>query len=249
MNAHAIQCLLLDFDGPVCSVFAGFPASEVAQRLRTYLHSRTPLNWMAGSTDPHEILRASAEFGQDVAASAHRELAALERQAVKSATPTPYAEEVIRYSRAAGNSVAVVSNNAESAVVEYLSSMGLIGEIGYISARTSDDVTLMKPNPYLVTQAISALHSESELTVLVGDQVSDIIAAHRAGIQAIGYANKDGKYNRLANASADWVITSMAELLLIPPYPRRLTSMSRVTTSSSASVFAKNWQPVLPRLR
>jgi phosphoglycolate phosphatase-like HAD superfamily hydrolase len=213
MNARTIQCLLLDFDGPICSVFAGFPASEVAQRLRANLQPHTPFNWMADSTDPHEILRASVEFGQDVAASAHRELAALEQQAVKTATPTSYARDVIRSARAAGNSVAVVSNNAESAVGQYLSSVDLLGGIGCVSARASDDVSLMKPDPYLVTQAISALCAESVLAVLVGDQVSDIIAAHRAGIRAIGYANKSGKRARFADASADLVITSMAELL------------------------------------
>jgi phosphoglycolate phosphatase-like HAD superfamily hydrolase len=213
MNARTLQCLLLDFDGPICSVFAGFPASEVAQRLHAYLQPRTPPNWMIDSNDPHEILRATAVFGKDVAASAHRELAALEQQAVKTATPTPYADDVIRSARAAGNSIAVVSNNAESAVREYLSSTGLAGDIGYISARNSDDVSLMKPNPYLVTQAISALRAETALTALVGDQVSDIIAAHRAGIRAIGYANKKGKRDMFADASADLVITSMAELL------------------------------------
>lgn len=221
MNVRALQYLLLDFDGPICSVFAGFPASEVAQRLRAYLQPRTPHNWMVGTNDPHEILRASAEFGQDVATSAHRELTALEQQAVKSAIPTPYADEVVRAARSAGNLLAVVSNNAEGAVREYLSSTGLMSDIDYISARVSDDVSLMKPNPYLVTQALSALHAESALTALVGDQVSDIIAAHRAGIRAIGYANKSGKRERLTEASADLVINSMAELLLKAMEPNR----------------------------
>ncbi len=112
-----------------------------------------------------------------------------------------------------GKSIAVVSNNAEDVVIEYLSTSGLIDHISYVSARASGDVSLMKPNPYLVTRAIASLGAASEFTALVGDQVSDIIAAHRAGIQAIGYANKDGKLGRLTDASADLVITSMAELL------------------------------------
>jgi phosphoglycolate phosphatase len=168
---------------------------------------------MADSNDPHEILRASVEFGRDVAAYANRELSALELEAVKSATPTPYAEDVIRSARTAGKSVGVVSNNAKIAVIEYLSTACLIRDIGYVSARVSEDVSFMKPNPYLVKQAISALHGENKLTALVGDQVSDIIAAHRAGIRAIGYANKSGKRDSFVDASADLVITSMSELL------------------------------------
>ena len=29
-----VRHVLLDFDEPVCSIFAGFPAADVAQRLR-----------------------------------------------------------------------------------------------------------------------------------------------------------------------------------------------------------------------
>lgn len=107
----------------------------------------------------------------------------------------------------------MVSNNAKEAVIEYLSAAHLIGNISYVSARASDDTSLMKPSPYLVMQAMAALGAELDSTALVGDQVSDIIAAHDAGVRAIGYANKTGKLARLANASADLLITSMAELL------------------------------------
>jgi phosphoglycolate phosphatase-like HAD superfamily hydrolase len=70
----------------------------------------------------------------------------------------------------------------------------------------------MKPNPYIVTKAVSALNAERESSALVGDQVSDVIAAHRAGIQAIGYANRSGKADSFREAAADLIITSMAEL-------------------------------------
>lgn len=145
--------------------------------------------------------------------SAHRKLIALEMEAVKSATPTPYAADVIRNAQAGGISLAVVSNNAESAVIEYLSAKGLMGYVNYVSARTSEDVALMKPNPYLVAQAIDAIDAVRAVTALVGDQTSDIVAAHRAGVQAIGYANKSGKRERFVAAGADLVINSMAELL------------------------------------
>lgn len=214
MNAQTIPYLLMDFDGPICSVFAGFPAGQVAENLRSHLRTAAPHRWMADVSDPHAVLRASIELGQDVAALAHRELAHLEVEAVKSATPTPFAAEVIRNAREAGNLVAVVSNNAEAAVREYLSTVNLLDEVKYISARSSEDPSLMKPNPHLVTRAISALSGNAERTALVGDQVSDVIAAHRAGVRAIGYANKEGKADEFRNASADLVITSMAELLL-----------------------------------
>jgi phosphoglycolate phosphatase len=213
INIHTIRWLLLDFDGPVCRVFAGFPASQVAQQLRASLQDYTPHNWSADSADPHEVLRASARFGPDIAEYAHRELTAMEMQAVKSAEPTPYAVDVIQGARAAGAKVAIVSNNAESAVLAYLSAQDLMSDIDYVSARVSADPSLMKPNPHLVTQAVLNLSADPKLTALVGDQVSDVIAAHRAGVLVIGYANRTGKAEKLQAASADLVITSMAEIL------------------------------------
>lgn len=71
----------------------------------------------------------------------------------------------------------------------------------------------MKPNPYLVSQAIMALHAERSLSGLVGDQVSDVVAAHEAGVIGIGYANKPGKADKLAQAQADVIVTTMTQLL------------------------------------
>jgi phosphoglycolate phosphatase-like HAD superfamily hydrolase len=212
MGVGHVRYLLLDFDGPVCSVFAGFSATDVARTLREYLRSESPEGWMTQTDDPHEILRSSAELGSAVAARADRELTHLELEAVKSAKATPYVAELISRAKASGTKIAIVSNNAQTAVVAYLTDNGLLGSIDNVSARSAADTALMKPNPHLVTKAVSALNAERESSALVGDQVSDVIAAHRAGVQAVGYANKSGKVERFKEASADLIITSLAQL-------------------------------------
>jgi phosphoglycolate phosphatase-like HAD superfamily hydrolase len=212
MGIDRVRYLLLDFDGPVCSVFAGFPAPAVAASLREYLRKEAPDGWMAQTDDPHEILRASAALGPGVAERAHDELARLELEAVKSAEPTPYAVDLINKARASGAKLAIVSNNAQTAVMAYLAENDLLASIDTVSARSSPDPALMKPNPYLVDEAVSALNAERESSALVGDQVSDVVAAHRAGVHAIGYANKSGKVDRFKEVSADLIIKSMAEL-------------------------------------
>jgi phosphoglycolate phosphatase-like HAD superfamily hydrolase len=212
MELGRVRYLLLDFDGPVCSVFAGFSAPDVAASLREYLREEAPNGWMAQADDPHEILRSSTELGPVVAARAHDELTRLELEAVKDAEPTPYAADLIRRAKVSGTKLAIVSNNAQEAVVAYLADNGLLASIDNVSARSIPDPALMKPNPYLVTKAVSALNAERESSALVGDQVSDVIAAHRAGIPAVGYANKSGKVDRFKEVSADLIITSMAEL-------------------------------------
>lgn len=212
MAVGRVRYLLLDFDGPVCSVFAGFPASEVSRKLRRYLRNEVPSGWMADTNDPHEVLRASAELGSNVAERAHQELTRLEVEAVKTAEATPYTVDLIGRAKTAGAKVAIVSNNAQKAVDSYLSTNGLLANIDNVSARSTPDPTLMKPNPYLVTKAVTALNAERRSSALVGDQVSDVIAAHRAGVRAVGYANKSGKADRFKDVSADLIITSMADL-------------------------------------
>jgi hypothetical protein len=78
MGVGRVRYLLVDFDGPVCSIFAGFPAPDVARSLREYLRGDVPDGWMAHVDDPHEVLRATAELGSNVAARANQELARLE---------------------------------------------------------------------------------------------------------------------------------------------------------------------------
>lgn len=212
MVVGRVKFLLLDFDGPVCSVFAGFPAPEVARRLKEFLRADAPNAWMADTDDPHEVLRASIELGPDVAARANRELSALEIQAVQTAEPTPYAAEVIDRAKSGGSKVAIVSNNAQAAIASYLATRGLYSSIDYVSARSNADPSLMKPSPHLVTQAIAALKANRGLAALVGDQVSDITAARCAGVQAVGYANKIGKADSLERAGADLIIMRMSEL-------------------------------------
>lgn len=212
MSIDRVRYLLLDFDGPVCSVFAGFSAPDVAASLREYLRKEAPDEWMAQANDPHEILRSSAELGPGVAGRAHEELTRLELEAVQSAEPTPYAVDLIDRAKTSGAKLAIVSNNAQKAVVAYLTNNGLLDSIDNVSARSTPDPMLMKPNPYLVTKAINALSAECESSALVGDQVSDVIAARRAGVPAVGYANKIGKIDRFKEVSADLIVTSMAEL-------------------------------------
>src|ERR1700733_11574629 len=144
MGVGRVRYLLLDFDGPVCSVFAGFPAPDVARSLRDYLRGEVPDGWMAQVDDPHEVLRATAGLGFSVATRANRELSRLEIEAVKTATATPYATDVIDQAKASGAKVAIVSNNAQSAVESYLSDNGLMVSIDNVSARSGPDPTLMK---------------------------------------------------------------------------------------------------------
>jgi phosphoglycolate phosphatase len=210
------RCLLLDFDGPICDIFAGHPAPTVAEQLRKLITAQgidLPAD-IAESADPLEVFVYSGTISPDLAAKVEAEMADQEVAAVPTARPAPYVHDVVISARESGRTVGVVSNNSERAVRAYLDQHGLDDRIDYIAARTSPNPDLLKPDPHLLQQAITELTAAHNECVLIGDQPTDMQAARTTGIDSIGYANKPGKTNTLAQAGATAVVTSLAELVL-----------------------------------
>jgi len=207
--------LLLDFDGPICNVFAGLPTSAVVQQLCVVLldggHTDLPAE-LTKSDDPFEVLAYAASLGEDEARYVNAAFTAHELEAVATAEPTPGAHNLIHAWTAAGRPLAIVSNNSTTAIHAYLDLYGLRRHITYVSARTSPDPALLKPHPYLLIQAISALNASTAAATFLGDSTTDIQAAHAAGIMSIGYINKPGKTTELVTAGADTVICTPAKI-------------------------------------
>ena len=129
-----------------------------------------------------------------------------------TAIPTPDARDVLLACHRTGRRVAVISNNAQVAVETYLQAHHLAEHIDIIVGRTDPDPRLLKPHPHLVLRALDALHGDPATSAFIGDSTSDIQSAKAAGTHSVGYANKPGKTDRLQDAGADAVVTSMAEL-------------------------------------
>ncbi|MFI7427320.1 HAD family hydrolase [Micromonospora sp. NPDC049836] len=210
-----VGAVLLDFDGPVCSVFAGYPAPRVAAELVEVLHRRgieVPPD-LASEPDPLEVLRRIGAAGdQKVTQAVEDALCAAERQAVGTAEPTPYGREVVVAARQAGLPVAVVSNNSAGAVSAYLAAHRLAVHVSPIVGRAYAAPERMKPNPEPIRQAAHAVGEPPARCVLIGDSLSDIDGARAAGTLVIGYANRPAKVGKFQEAGADVVVTSMREI-------------------------------------
>ncbi|MBA3843605.1 MAG: HAD family hydrolase [Actinobacteria bacterium] len=204
-----VNVVLLDFDGPVCDVYAGYPATEVARRVIDALAIEDPDD----VTDPLEILRrAEGRSGQPAAMRADDILKAAELDAVQSSRPTPGATEVLTACRRAGVPVAIVSNNSEPAIRRYLSLHRLDQLVDGVAGRPHGRPDRMKPHPYLLDQAVSNLRASRDEVVLIGDSATDVEAAMRADFRVIGYANKPGKELHLRQGGAALVVHSMREV-------------------------------------
>src|SRR5262245_5147687 len=91
------RVLLLAFDGPICAIFAGHPAPQIARELLDALRAdglQVPDD-LDALTDPFDALRYAAALGPEAAERTDARLRAAEMAAVPTATPTADADELI----------------------------------------------------------------------------------------------------------------------------------------------------------
>jgi phosphoglycolate phosphatase-like HAD superfamily hydrolase len=207
----AARHVLLDFDGPVCWLFAVTGAAEVAAKLREGVQAAGfPVPGEASDeSDPMAVFRAVSTAAPQAAATAHRVLGELEKRAAETARPTPGSAELIAAARRSGRTVSIVTNNAVTAVSAYLGGHGLAGHIGLIVGRDDAGHEGIKPSPYPVREAVGRLEAEPAECVLVGDSDEDVRAGQQAGVPVIGFAYRAGKIGAMARAGPDAVVTDL----------------------------------------
>ncbi|MET8756841.1 HAD family phosphatase [Lentzea sp. NPDC004782] len=209
---HRASAVLFDFDGPVCSVFAGYPAPTIAGELLQYLLGQNVelTSEVASETDPMEVLRWTGANEPGLTAQVEDRLSDAERKAVETAAPTPFSTEAIQAARSRGQRVAIVSNNSAGAVEKYLSAHGLTAQVELVVGRAYAEPSRMKPNPEPLLRAVEAFSLRPEDSVLIGDALTDIEACKRAGVRSVGYAKDETREVALTSAGAELVITSMS---------------------------------------
>lgn len=209
--------ILLDFDGPVCSIFANLSAPDVAASLRATLAAggvAIPPE-LAEERDPLEVLKWTATLERpNLVREVESRLCSEEAAAARTAKPTPFGREVIIGAYEAGKPIAIVSNNSAPAIQLYLARQRLSRYGMPVSGRVFARPDLMKPNPEPILTAAKAMSASPEDCVLIGDSLADINGAHAAGVAVIGYANRPEKVERFAAAGANIVITTMADAAL-----------------------------------
>ncbi|WP_432752713.1 HAD family hydrolase [Streptomyces sp. JL2001] len=206
------RVILLDFDGPVCDVFAGLPAPEVAKQLTALLsvQDASAGTRAAATDDPIEVLRIAHEANAEVGQQVEEALTAAEVEAVAVAgPPTRGSVAALQAARSSGRAVVVVSNNSADCVERFLELHGLEEYVAKVVGRPSGQPHLMKPNPFPLITAAEQVHMDVTNCTLIGDSLTDIEAAHAAGTTVIAYANKPHKADLFADAHADVITEDM----------------------------------------
>ncbi|MGW6291260.1 HAD family hydrolase [Streptomyces sp. NPDC055058] len=215
------EAVLLDFDGPVCDLFGPVPTAHVAAEIKTMARG----HWgrldreVEDCHDSHGILPRLGDMAdkhrpehlpREPLRLAHEIVTRYEYEAVRTARPTPLSGELLREFRRSGLPVVVVTNNAAGPVRDYLAREGLAGHVAGVCGRDPDEPRRMKPDPYLVDRALELLGGPDRTRVLlIGDQVTDLEAAQRAGVRFLGCTGDRDKRRRMEGLGADGAVASL----------------------------------------
>ncbi|WP_274560106.1 HAD family hydrolase [Streptomyces spiramyceticus] len=213
------ECVLFDFDGPICRLFAGHQAHRVADSLVDWLEKRGRHVLLTeeelGSDDPQDVLKAVARMhpGSDLVEALEEKLTREELRAAATARPTPYADPLIRTWRAVGSRLAITTNNSPLVAEQYLTGRGLADCFRpHIYGRTTD-LDRLKPAPDCLNRALTALGARPAASLMIGDTPSDLIAARRAGVRFLGYGRDQPRMERLRKAGAATVVDDLGQVL------------------------------------
>jgi phosphoglycolate phosphatase len=212
--AASSKGILLDFDGPVCHLFAGYPAPIVAAQMMTGLTALgvSIPDEVQDCRSPTAVFLWVASERPEFTMAAEDLLIQAELTAVETSTPTRHVDKVLAAAVETGRVVAIVSNNSAQAIHRYLERQGLASYVSAVAGRAYGRPELMKPNPDSLMKASAEIGIPIEECLFVGDAVTDVHAAYDAGARSIGYAKSPARAVGLFDAGADVVIDDMALL-------------------------------------
>lgn len=211
--------VLLDFDGPVTPLMpapANMHAADAARQAIT-AHAATVPDDIAVTSDHLAVIRWTGMYAPGALADVESACTAAEIASARTCIPTSGAHALLEALDTAGTPVVIVSNNAEEPIRLYLERHGLTAYVRDVVGRPHLRPDLMKPEPHTVHRALAIARADARSAVLIGDSVSDIEVARRAGVRSIGYAKTAQRGNDLRDAGADAVIDNMAHLLSTTP--------------------------------
>ncbi|NSC22497.1 HAD family hydrolase [Streptomyces albus subsp. chlorinus] len=214
------QCVIFDFDGPLCRLFARRTAASVAARLWETYVPHAPRDSWPHTPDPLRLLATAFEapspLPRGTAHELEHSLTQEEIAAAEGAFPTGYADALVRTLGATGRRPAVATDNSAAAVERYLAGRGLLDAFaGRVCGRRCDaDGPRLKPDPDCVRRALEATGTPAADAVMIGDSARDLGAARAAGVAFVGYARNDRKEAELRTAGAIHVVGSLKEILL-----------------------------------
>lgn len=160
----------------------------------------------------HDLLGPEAERLGERATNGHAERY---RGLAPRLRPLPGARDLIASLRDRGVAVVLATSAPSEELAILLDVLGL--EEGELATTDADDVDEAKPHPGIVEVALDRAGVAADRAVFVGDSVWDMIAARRAGVDAVGVRSGGVGADELSAAGAREVVDDVQELLARGP--------------------------------
>ena len=223
---HLLACtsaVLFDFDGPVCRLFPKSTAG-IARRIKETAEEAWGLldPDVRACDDSHHVFRPLWRMYERLYEEqaperrpsrrplefAEKTVAEAESAAADNAVPAAHFRELVTQLRKLHLRLVVVSNNSEGAVLRRLDGMGVASEFEAVFGRDPHDARLMKPNPHCVRRALAHLRIPARACLLVGDQITDLMAARAAGTRFLGWTQDEIQAKEMEREGSDAVVSS-----------------------------------------
>lgn len=207
--------VFLDFDGPVTHLFIDGRNQAIADSMRAVLRDHgEPASDVAATThDPLIVLRwAYANCTADTFRAVEQACIDGEVKAAGVSEPTPGSTIFIRACHAAGRPLVIVSNNAPEAIQAFLERFRLLDQVDAIVGRERGNPELMKPNRYLIDQALKFTQQVPTQVAFIGDSITDVEAGDLTGLRTIGFAKNPRRGNELSAAGVEAITETVAGL-------------------------------------
>lgn len=201
-----IKAILFDLDGTLRDtkdiiVEAYMHAVEVHNGQRPSLDELQP--YIHHHTEVHKGLSAHIDY--DLWLETYRSRLST---AWMEAPFFEHAEAVLQELAMAGYRLAVVTSAEYERTIEYLSYRGIDQYFEVVVAMR--DGFRPKPAPDMMLEALRQLDCVPGETIAIGDMITDVQAAHAAGIRCIGITHGFASRKELEMAGADEIIDSLA---------------------------------------
>jgi HAD superfamily hydrolase (TIGR01509 family) len=133
-----------------------------------------------------------------------------ELESSRAAKVLPGARKTLVYLRSKRVRLGVLTNSGRKAAYRVLRRGGMLDCFDFVLTR--EDVETMKPRPEGVLEAVRRFSLPKKQVFYVGDGLLDIAAAKAAGLKVISVSTGTQTADRLREAGANFVISSLREL-------------------------------------
>ncbi len=189
---HTRTAWIFDMDGTLTESLHDFPAISRA----------------LGLPDDEPILEALDRLSPTEAAKCNRQLAEIERDIARQATPQPGAHNLLKELKSQGKRIGILTRNTKDIAHETLAACGL-AEFFAPEDILGRSCCLPKPKPDGILHLLSAWSLSSADAVMTGDHKFDLLAGRNAKAAAV-YLDPRGEFPW--GKYADYAVTSLEQL-------------------------------------